>query len=328
MPRHKIFISYRREGGKTIADKLYAAFEKNPRQSMFEVFQDVRNLERGGFWPQLRDGIEHCDTFLLILSPGALDERMDQQLDYFRMEIECAVAHNKVIIPITMAGFKPPEKMTDEITKAIGFEGVDVKDPGMFLEESIIDKICRLIGKPSAYVDRSAQFLKIGIEDRWKDAEEISILAIGLRSVYESYINTIEEKYNEGTRFRFLTVSHKGHSRKDTETTKIFSKGGKNYLKNQTKMLSDAIALAHSKYPDAQGLLEYRTFEEHITCTIQIVKRRNIEKSYIFVEFWPIVARDCDRDEMPSACFQYGSPYFSYYEDIFEKIWARARRIK
>ena len=324
--RHKIFISYRRSGGYEIANKIENFFGE-ARKSDFEVFQDVKDMGKGDFKVQLKNKIQSCDTFILVLSPNALDARPENQKDWMREEIRLAVESNKTIVPLRMQGFTEPADLPEYIKSAIDNEGVNMADMNMFFEESVTDKICRLIGKQSVVVNRFASFVETGIEERWRDAEEVSLLAIGLRSVYESYFNTINEKYNNGTKFRFLTVSHKGASRKDTETVKLFSTIGTNYLKNQTKMLSEAILNAKSLYPDAKGSIEYRTFSEHMTCTIQMVKRKNISESYIFVEFWPMVARDCDRNEMPSACFHYGSPFYAYYENVYQKIWDRARKI-
>ena len=105
MTKYDIFISYRRTSYDTanlIATRLKAAG--------YSVFFDVETLRSGKFNEQLFGVIQQCKDFLLILPPGALD-RCASEDDWVRLEVMCAMKHNKNIIPVLLNGFQWPEQM-------------------------------------------------------------------------------------------------------------------------------------------------------------------------------------------------------------------------
>lgn len=68
MPYH-VFISYRRDGGDTMARLLYDRLKADG----YAPFLDIEQMRSGKFNEQLYDRIAECEDFLMILSPGALD---------------------------------------------------------------------------------------------------------------------------------------------------------------------------------------------------------------------------------------------------------------
>ena len=66
---YQIFISYRRDGGESLAALLYERFARKG----YDVFYDVESLRSGDFNEKLLSVIEKCEDVLLILPPGGLD---------------------------------------------------------------------------------------------------------------------------------------------------------------------------------------------------------------------------------------------------------------
>lgn len=103
---YPIFISYRRDGGfetaSLIAEKL--------RNAGYRVFLDVESLRAGKFNEQLYSVIKQCTDFILVLPKDGL-ERCANEADWVRLEVLCAMEHNKNIIPVMLNGFDWPESM-------------------------------------------------------------------------------------------------------------------------------------------------------------------------------------------------------------------------
>ena len=110
--KYDVFLSYRRDGGETMAvllrDRLAA--------KGYRVFLDVESLNPGLFNEQLLNVIEGCTDFLLVCSKGSLD-RCKNKGDWVRLEIACAFENGKNIIPFMLRGFTWPKKMPDDIAK-------------------------------------------------------------------------------------------------------------------------------------------------------------------------------------------------------------------
>lgn len=105
MSHYDIFISYRRSSYETanlIATRLKVAG--------YSVFFDVETLRSGKFNEQLFSVIQQCKDFLLVLPPEALDRCVNED-DWVRLEVMCALKHNKNIIPILLNGFQWPKTM-------------------------------------------------------------------------------------------------------------------------------------------------------------------------------------------------------------------------
>ena len=101
----QIFISYRREGGDSLARSLYERLNNHG----YECFLDKETLGSGKFNTALYKQISECTDFLLILPPNGLD-RCSNSEDWVRLEIECAIEKHKNIIPIMMPDFEFPKE--------------------------------------------------------------------------------------------------------------------------------------------------------------------------------------------------------------------------
>jgi CHASE2 domain-containing sensor protein len=101
------FISYRRSGG----DKFALAIVHALQARGYDAFLDVNDLASGDWLPQLLAAIDRAPNFVLILSPGALDERPPDERDYTREEIFYAIKRQKKIIPILLEGCAFPKPL-------------------------------------------------------------------------------------------------------------------------------------------------------------------------------------------------------------------------
>jgi hypothetical protein len=102
---YDIFISYRRKGaGAGVAGELQAKFENLG----YKVFLDVDEIGSGQFPNQIKQAIEECEDFLLVLAPGTLD-RCAEEEDWVRREIVLAQDFNKNIIGVGLPGFVMPD---------------------------------------------------------------------------------------------------------------------------------------------------------------------------------------------------------------------------
>lgn len=112
MKQYDIFISYRRTGGfesaSLIAEKL--------RGMGYSVFFDVESLRSGKFNEQLYNVIERCKDVIVVLPEKSLDRCSNEDgtpntEDWVRKEVAFAMAKNKNIIPVMLAGFEWPQVM-------------------------------------------------------------------------------------------------------------------------------------------------------------------------------------------------------------------------
>lgn len=101
---YDIFISYRRKGaGAGVAGEIQAKLENRG----FKVFLDVDEIGSGRFPDQIKQAIEECRDFILVLAPGTLD-RCVEEGDWVRREIEEAEQLGKNIVGVALPGFNMP----------------------------------------------------------------------------------------------------------------------------------------------------------------------------------------------------------------------------
>jgi hypothetical protein len=108
-----LFLSYRRYDTADVAGRIYdhliAAF------GAAHVFKDVDSIALGqDFRVRVRQSIEHCAAFLPIIGPGWLGKegaatRMDNPIDWVRLEIEAALEKGVAIIPLFVREAVMPE---------------------------------------------------------------------------------------------------------------------------------------------------------------------------------------------------------------------------
>ena len=105
-----IFISYRREGGVHTAKEI--ALEL--RERGYTVFFDGKSISSGRFWDTIRESVESCTDFLVVLTPGALDRcAAGTERDFVAREIALAMKLGKNIVPVMTDGFSFPNPMPE-----------------------------------------------------------------------------------------------------------------------------------------------------------------------------------------------------------------------
>lgn len=116
-----VFISYRRDGGYTLARLLYECLAK----ANISAFLDLEELRAGPFNDKLYQAIADSENFLLVLPQNALD-RCIYEDDWLRLEIEHAIMLKKNIIPIMADGFVFPQELPPKMAVLPYFNGVPV----------------------------------------------------------------------------------------------------------------------------------------------------------------------------------------------------------
>lgn len=115
MAQYDIFVSYRREAsgvvGTTIAKLIAAELQKDNK---FRVFIDSEIRSGEAFDSQIREALQECSDFLLVLTDGCLDRCLNAD-DWVAAEIRAAKALNKNIIPIYVDDFAFPRFLPEDL---------------------------------------------------------------------------------------------------------------------------------------------------------------------------------------------------------------------
>ena len=131
---YDIFLSYRRNGGETMAillrDRLVA--------KGYNVFLDIENLNSGSFNNKLLNVIDNCKDFLLICSENSLD-RCNNDGDWVRLEIAHALSKGKNVIPVMLRGFAFPDALPADIEAIRMQNGVNANSHEYF--DAAIDRL-------------------------------------------------------------------------------------------------------------------------------------------------------------------------------------------
>ena len=128
--KRDIFISYKNDGeGRYFAEKL-----SNTLKDMgFSVYYNTDEHYAGNFPNRLREAVERCTDFLLVLTQACLDQLKNyEKVDWVREEIRIAKENQKNIVPLLMPGVKMP-KDKDDMPSELQFlpheNAVAVSDP-------------------------------------------------------------------------------------------------------------------------------------------------------------------------------------------------------
>jgi hypothetical protein len=109
-----IFISYRREDSQDVTDRIREHLARN--YSAPEIFMDIDSIPGGvDFKQALEEAMSQCDVVLVIIGPKwttIRNERDSIRLsdpdDFVRSEVESALQHAKVVIPLLVGGAQMP----------------------------------------------------------------------------------------------------------------------------------------------------------------------------------------------------------------------------
>ena len=110
-----IFISYRRGGGFETAHYLYEHLTRDG----YGVTFDLDTLRSGRFDEALLDRIDECTDFIVVFNKGCFERTLDsafpRENDWLRRELGHAIAKEKNVIPVLLAGFEFPAMLPDDI---------------------------------------------------------------------------------------------------------------------------------------------------------------------------------------------------------------------
>lgn len=129
-----IFISYRREDSAGFAGRIYDRLVH--RLERERVFFDVDNIEPGlDFVKILSDRVGACDALVAIIGKNWLSisgednrRRLDDPLDFVRIEIEAALARDIRVIPVLVDGAIMPrqENLPDGLKALARRSGIEI----------------------------------------------------------------------------------------------------------------------------------------------------------------------------------------------------------
>lgn len=125
--KYDVFISYRHDGGQYLALLIYDYLTKNGKT----VFWDNQSLKSGEYEQQIYDVMKECKDVLVILSPGSY-ERMQEEGDWVRKELLCAMKAKRKVLLVPMENVKildeneVKEKLPEELYGISRFHGIGV----------------------------------------------------------------------------------------------------------------------------------------------------------------------------------------------------------
>lgn len=119
----KIFVSYRRTDSSGHAGRLYDRLKKQFGDK--ETFLDVVNIEDGQDFPEIvRKTIGECKVLIAIIGKSWLSavnekdvRRLDEELDYVRLEIAAALKRDIRVIPVLVDEAAMPQ--TDDLPEPL-----------------------------------------------------------------------------------------------------------------------------------------------------------------------------------------------------------------
>lgn len=106
-----VFISYKNDGeGNNFAARMCTDLEKLG----YEVYYNPNEQHAGSFPDRLKNAVEACNDFLLIVTKPCLDQLMrHDKIDWVREELLTANRNGKNIIPLLMSGVVMPKDKDD-----------------------------------------------------------------------------------------------------------------------------------------------------------------------------------------------------------------------
>lgn len=170
---YHIFISYRREDGKDIARMI----KESLVHKGYRVFLDMDELQDGVFDQRIINAIDSAPIYMIIMSSKCFD-RCSYPNDWVRQEIEHAIAHGKIIIPINpdKQFVDYPDNMPDHIRHTLSSHQYSAIDTGQLYQVSI-DKLVKERIRPTLAQLQRPRWIKwvIGL---------ICILAFAAAGIY------------------------------------------------------------------------------------------------------------------------------------------------
>jgi hypothetical protein len=189
-----IFISYRRSDVPELTARIYAQLSE--RFGADALFLDTDSIEAGAdFATEILRALQRCDVMLVIIGPKWLElgdesgvRRLDDPMDYVRMEIESSLSRGLPIIPVIVDPAKPPkeEELSDSLKRLSRRQGLILRQ--QHLEDDLAQLIARIDGLLSkAEHERCKKSRGLGVVDyfdvvlptmlRWKGGRASQLTA-------------------------------------------------------------------------------------------------------------------------------------------------------
>ena len=141
----RVFISYRREGGSTLARLV----KENLERRGYKVFLDREGLSHGPFNTALLREIDSSTDVAVILTPNSLD-RCRNEDDWLRLEVAYSMRQGKNVVPVMDDGFTwPTGPLPDVLAEFPLFEGAPVSHD--FFDASMTRLAALLVAQPSRW---------------------------------------------------------------------------------------------------------------------------------------------------------------------------------
>ena len=181
MKKYDVFISYRRQGGRSYARILQQALERRG----YRCFFDYDSLQDGEFNEEIYGAIKAAPNFLLVLTDGAL-ERCRNEGDWVRIEIEQAQRFKKKIIPVVPSG-QPTNLFPDGLPGRLA-ELANLQTTSLNMENLFDESINKMIA--SRFVKRGGNIGRLAVGLACVSA--LSVCAIGVRRFCASAPDELE----------------------------------------------------------------------------------------------------------------------------------------
>lgn len=202
-----IFISYRNDGcSNQFAHRLAADLT----EMGYSVYFNPNEQHSDSFPDRLRNAVENCKDFILVLSPASMQRlQRDDEIDWVREEILTARENGKHIIPVLVDGAVMPSRPEDMPPKLGFLPYVDA------------------IKLPDEYKNSPFTALLVGLHskqdglDRYKDAfnsnPDFSVNQIYEQLQQEAESGSVEAMYELGMMCYYGVTTAQGESRWDYE---------------------------------------------------------------------------------------------------------------
>lgn len=148
-----IFISYRNDGeGNNFAARLFDTLDAKD----YSVYFNSKEQHSGSFPDRLKEAIDHCRDFILIVSYGCLAGLKEtRESDWVRAEILHAHKQGKSITPVYIGKTVVPDQWEDypeDIRFLFALQSVYL--PEQFDSAPITDLISKFVSKPAKEIYR------------------------------------------------------------------------------------------------------------------------------------------------------------------------------
>lgn len=158
--QYDVFISYRRSDGKHIARILTDNFEKRG----YRPFLDFEELTDGRFDKRIENAILDAPVFVMVLTNDYFS-RCNDENDWVRREIDCAIANEKVIIPVNYDGNLNgiPDYLEQDLKNEIGLHQFSNIDGGGNLKVTFDRMIDQRIRKVINTIDSQSGMARVNV---------------------------------------------------------------------------------------------------------------------------------------------------------------------